>query len=218
MDAAAICVVTVFLLYVMIKAASAMMPNLIRRQLRLRTVFSILSAPARGIWRLLNLTAERELTLATHQVILTDFPLTPLEFFAFVEDVLTQRQIPGVYASLIARRQVGLLSQRRWYLHVSYQTSLCIIGAMPVGNAFVISWRSGEVGSWAHFLFLEHPNLRGLADWFLRPPTFYRIDVNTAFQQLARQAVLDAVDEITEARGFRPLNETQRQRIMVARP
>jgi hypothetical protein len=128
-----------------------------------------------------------------------------------------QRQIPGVVPSLIVRRELGLFSTRRWYLHITFQTSVCIVGAMPLGTAYVISWRLGEVTSWAQLLMREYPRMHTLIDWFLRPPTFYRIDVNAAFQELARQVVLDAIDQITTVRGLRALNDIERQNVLYGR-
>jgi hypothetical protein len=166
---------------------------------------------------LLLQVSSREQTLTARQVVLNNFPLTPLEFFAFVGEQINARQIPGVQQSLISRRQGGLLTTRRFYLHVSYQMSLCIVGASPFGNTLVISWRCGELPSWLRLALVNHPVLSFTVEWFLRPPTFYRVDLNVAFQQLVQQVIVGAIDQVTEVRGMRPLDETQRQHFVGAR-
>jgi hypothetical protein len=210
--------ITILLVLAPIFAVRAVLPRSIRRQLRFGRMLQLVAFPIRGLFRLLTMTVSRERALPVQQLILHNFPLTPLEFFAFLEAAIERRNVPGLYVSLIARREVHLLSSRRWYLHLSYDTSVCIIGATPVGSVFVISWRLGEIASWANLLLREYPGLHQVIDWFLRPPTFYRIDLNTAFQQLARQAVADAVDQITQVRGLRALNEAERQQLAGIHP
>ena len=209
--------IAILLVLVPIFALRALLPRSIKGHLRFGSMVRVVAFPVRGLFRLLTMTGSRERALPVQQLILHNFPLTPLEFFAFLEAAIEQRNVPGLYVSLIARREAHLLSSRRWYLLLSYDTSICIIGATPVGAVLVISWRVGEITSWAKLLLFEYPGLHQVIDWFLRPPTFYRIDLNTAFQQLARQAVADAVDQITQVRGLRALNEAERRQIMQVR-
>jgi hypothetical protein len=192
----------------------ALVPRSIRRRFKAAETAEAIVCPLRGVFRFVTLTSTREQALTAQQVVLPNFPLSPLEFFTFVQAAFENRQVPEVHLSVITRRELGIFSSRRRYLHLSYQTSLCIIGAMPLGTAFVISWRLGEIASWARLVLVEHPTLHLMVDWFLRPPTFYRLDVNTAFQQLARQVIADAVDQITQVRGLRPINEIERRQIL----
>jgi hypothetical protein len=196
---------------------SAIMSRYVRRKrLRsnLKSLLRHLTDPFRFGFRIATLTQRREQTLRTQQLVLENFPMTPLQFFAYVQDAIEERQIPGVNLHLITRRQVGFGGSRRRYLCVTYQSSICIVGAVPLGTAFVVSWRCGELATWARLILLEHPVLYSTIDWFIRPPTFYRIDVNEAFQQLMQRLITDVITNVTEPQVVRVLNETERQQIL----
>lgn len=45
-------------------------------------------------------------------------------------------------------------------------------------------------------------------------PTFYRIDTGLMFQKAVHEAVLEVIDQITTAKGFRGLTELERQPIL----
>jgi len=201
------------LLIATIVVARALIPRFIRQRLHFRHLTAPL-VPVRSVWRLLRLTPAREHQLQVKQIVLQNFPLTPLEFLAVVENLIGQRNIPGLEISLITRREGGLFSSRRRYLHFTYQTSVGIVGAIPIGPSLAIAWRIGGIASWAAVVLREYPHLHNLIDWFIRPPTFYQMDVNLAFQELTRQIIVDAIDQTTHVRGFRPLTRVERQQIL----
>lgn len=51
--------------------------------------------------------------------------------------------------------------------------------------------------------------------WF-RPATFYKIDTAFMFRESVRRAVMEVVDEMTEARGLRALSELERKPMLEA--
>lgn len=201
------------LLIALIVVTRVLIPRFIRQRLHFRHL-TIPLVPLRGVGRLLSLTPRREHQLPVKQIVLQNFPLTPLEFLAVMENAIGQRNIPGLEMSLITRRESGVLSPRRRYLHFTYHTSVGIVGAIPIGPSLAIAWRIGEIASWAAVVLREYPRLHNLIDWFIRPPTFYQTDVNLAFQELTRQIIVDAIDQTTQVRGFRPLTQVERQQIL----
>ena len=212
-ESARVVIALLLLVIATIVVARALIPRFIRHRLHFRHV-TIPLAPLRGVWRLLSLTPTREHQLPVKQIVLQNFPLTPLEFLAVVENAIGQRNIPGLEMSLITRREGGVLSSRRRYLHFTYHTSVGIVGAIPIGPSLAIAWRIGGIASWAAVVLREYPRLHSLIDWFIRPPTFYQMDVNLAFQELTRQIIIDAIDQTTHVRGFRPLTQIERQQIL----
>jgi hypothetical protein len=63
-------------------------------------------------------------------------------------------------------------------------------------------------------LFLHTPVLAGFYERFLRPVTYYRIDLATMYQAAVHAAVTEVIDEMTEARKLPRLTETERKPIL----
>lgn len=200
----AIAIALMIVFFVPVFVARTLLPNLRIGKLKANPT-RFITKPMQLGFRLATLNGQREQALAPQQRIIANLTLTPLEFLRVIEMTLQERQIPGVLICLVAHRELGLLSRRRWYLHIAFQTSVCIIGATPLGTTCIVSWRVGEVSSWAEVLLREHPRLHHFIDWFIRPPTFYRIDINTAFHELATDVVTTAIDQITAAQGIRAI-------------
>ena len=49
---------------------------------------------------------------------------------------------------------------------------------------------------------------------FFRPITYYRIDTSEMFQQAVRNSVMEAIDQVTAAKGLRALTELERKPVM----
>jgi len=150
----------------------------------------------------------------TNQIHLENYPLTPLEFYEAVEQVLQQRQIIGTEISRIARREWHLLSARRIYLLVRFRDAVCFIGATPLGTAFLVSWRyTAQPGKFLLILF-QVPFVGVVAEKLLKPATFYRTDVYHAFEQVVRRAVLEATNVLNTQNGIRPLTEQEERPLL----
>ncbi len=63
-------------------------------------------------------------------------------------------------------------------------------------------------------VLLRIPILGPFYERFLRPITYYRIDLMLAYQEAVHQAVLEVVDEITTTGGIKPLSELERRPIL----
>jgi len=62
-------------------------------------------------------------------------------------------------------------------------------------------------------LFLHTPVLAGFYERFLRPVTYYRIDLALMYEQAIHAAVMQVVDELTEVQKLPRLSEDQRKPI-----
>lgn len=63
-------------------------------------------------------------------------------------------------------------------------------------------------------VLLRIPILGPFYERFLRPITYYRIDLMLVYQEAVHQAVLEVVDEITTTNGIKPLTESERKPIL----
>jgi hypothetical protein len=63
-------------------------------------------------------------------------------------------------------------------------------------------------------LILTFPLIGGLYKLFFLGDTYFKTDTALMFQESVRRAVLDVLDQITEAKGMRVLSETERKPIL----
>lgn len=84
--------------------------------------------------------------------------------------------------------------------------------------SFIILWVFGYLvreGSLRIELSLSEIPLFGpMFDLIFKPLTYYRIDTNLMFQESIRLAVMDVVDEITQAKGLRSLSDSERKPVL----
>jgi len=150
----------------------------------------------------------------TNQIHLENYPLTPLEFFGAVEEVLAERQIIGVEISRIARREWHLLSARRIYLLISFRDAVCFVSAVPLGTSFLVSWRYTAQPGKLFLILFQVPFIGVVAEHLLKPATFYRTDVYHAFEQVIRRVVSDATHVLNAHDGIRPLTEQEERPLL----
>ncbi len=79
-----------------------------------------------------------------------------------------------------------------------------------IGNAL----RSGSFGPGAEDAVIETPFIGWCYVKLFGPATYYRMDTTLAFQSAVHSALLDAVEEVTAAKGIRPLTELERKPAM----
>jgi hypothetical protein len=140
---------------------------------------------------------------------------SPQRFYTLLEQALERRKLPNINRSRVDYREGGILSAKREYFRVRRMEHLFDICGAPFGaNAFFVSWWLGEAPGFLWELILKIPFL-GLAILrIFRPYTYYRLDSALMFQELVRSAVLEVVDQISEAKGLRTLSELERKPIM----
>jgi len=140
---------------------------------------------------------------------------SPQRFYTLLEQSLERRQIPNINRSRIDYSEGGIFSAKREYFRVRRKEHLFDICAAPFGaNAFFVSWWLGEAPGFLWELVLKIPFLGQALLKMFRPYTYYRLDSALMFQELVRSAVLEVIDQLTEAKGLRALSELDRKPIL----
>jgi hypothetical protein len=137
---------------------------------------------------------------------------SPLEFYAAVESALERRSIPDRTLRRVNWREGGVFSARREYLRVKRSELLFDICGAPFGRGFFISWWLGERGFWK--MLAELPWIGGFVRIVVRQDTYYKIDTALMFQEAVHGAVLEVLDDMTDAKGLRRLSDLERKPIL----
>ena len=148
-----------------------------------------------------------------HQLFFERYPVSPLELYSVVEDVFVRRQIIGIQISRVSRLEWHLLSARRTYLLVKFRDAVCFIGAVPVGNGLLVTWRYAAEPSRLSMIMFEIPYFGFIAERMISPPTFYRTDIYDALEQAIRGCVVEATN-VLAARGVRPLTQAEQRPLL----
>ncbi len=178
----------------------------------------VLIAPIKKLYRASKwlmvkiVTARPEYRL--QQIYLENYPATPLAFYDAVEGVLAHRQIIGTAVSRISRIEWNLLSARRIYLLIRFRDAVCLIGALPMGTSFLVSWRYAAMPSKVFLILFQIPLLGTGIERLLSPPTFYRTDLYYAFEQIVRSTLLETTNLLAD-QGIRPLAENEQRPLLL---
>ncbi len=148
-----------------------------------------------------------------HQVYLDNYPVTPLELYAQVAEVLARRQIIGVQITRVTRLEWHLFSPRRLYLLIRFRDAVCFISGVPMGTGLYVTWRYSAMPGKASLILFQIPFLGVFAERLIAPPTFYRTDVYQAFEEAVRSAVMEATNLLTQ-RGIRPLTDNEQRPLL----
>lgn len=148
-----------------------------------------------------------------HQTFLDNYPLSTLEFYQTVEEVFTNRQVVGAEISRTTRSEWNLLSTRRIYLQIRYREARCIIGGLPLGTGFQLTWRYGIIPNKFFVVLFDTPYIGQIAERLFSPPTFYRNDVYMAFEQLIRAVINETTHQLTQ-QGLRPLTANEQRPLL----
>jgi hypothetical protein len=135
-------------------------------------------------------------------------------FYTTLEQAIGARQIEKLDLSRIDYREGGILSDKREYFRVRRKDHIFDICAAPFGNSFFVSWWLGESLGPLWTLILKIPILGVLLLKLIRPETYYRFDTALMFQQSVHSAVLEVIDQTTNAKGIRSLTESERKPIL----
>ncbi len=131
---------------------------------------------------------------------------SPQRFYTAFEEAIKRHELPEVKISRTHYREGGLLSAKREYLRATRKQLIFDICAAPFGKGFFVSWWLGEPRG----LLQDFPILGA----FFRPVTYYRYDTALMFQESIHSAVLEVVDETTQAKGLRALTELEKKPIL----
>jgi hypothetical protein len=128
------------------------------------------------------------------------------EFYDIVDDILSERKVPGIKTSRPTFNQGGMLSSSRIYLEVrrgDYKFHIC---AAPWGTGFFVSWWTRE----SDHILRNIPFIGKLFEVAVDPTTYYKLDTDAMFRSSVHQAVVSAIDKLTEVKGIRKLTELER--------
>ena len=136
------------------------------------------------------------------------------DFFILVEDAIKEKQLGSSKSSRIQMSEGGVFSANREYLRVTRKGLAFDICGAPFGNGFFVSWWLGDIPSgWLAFLY-RIPVISWIAyayERFLKPETYYSYDTRMMYQSLIHDAVVNVVDQITEAKGLRSLTDDEKK-------
>jgi hypothetical protein len=127
----------------------------------------------------------------------------------------------AVFALIIAAAVAlsATINPRNWeYILLRYQRELVYGAAIAVLSVFcALVIMRAAVGAGLRdldALLLHTPIVAGFYERFLRPVTYYRIDQAVMYQQAVHAAVMQVVDEMTEAQKLPRLSESERKPIL----
>lgn len=147
------------------------------------------------------------------QIYLENYPVAPLAFYEAAEEIFRRRQIISAEISRITRREWHLLSARRIYLLIRFRDAVCLIGALPMGTSFLISWRYAAIPGKVFLILFQVPVIGAGIERILMPPTFYRTDIYYAFEQIVRSTLLETTNLLVH-QGIRPLAENEQRPLL----
>ena len=149
----------------------------------------------------------------TRELYFDNYPVTPLELYALIEQVFAARQIIGVQLSRVSRLEWHLLSGRRVYLLIRFRDAVCFISGLRVGTGLLVSWRYCSMPHRLSLVLFQIPFVGVLAERIISPPTFYRTDLYVGLEQAIRESVLEATNLLAQ-RGIRPLTANEQQPLL----
>lgn len=160
------------------------------------------------------MSKTRVVNLLAHWNTISPVQISPLTFYATVEDAIARRNLPGVITSRVFWQQGAWLSARRQYLRVRRQRLAFDICGIPLGDSFQVSWWLSEIAPGPMGLFFEISVLGPFLERMISPVTFYQVDTTVHFQHSVHEAVLQVIDAMNKTQGTRQISHQPRQPIM----
>lgn len=149
----------------------------------------------------------------TQQLYFDHYPVTPLELYAVIEEVVTTKQIIGVRLSRVSRLEWHLFSGRRIYLLIRFRDAVCFVSAARVGAGLFVSWRYCSMPGRMSLVLFQIPFVGVIAERMISPPTFYRTDLYFALERAIRDSILEATNHLAQG-GARPLAEVEQRPLL----
>lgn len=111
-------------------------------------------------------------------------------------------------ATVVVFAIVGLLIKVAGFFLGTF-FAIIAVPALFLGLGYAV--RRGAIGIEQEVLSV--PVLGALYNWIFKPFGYYQIDTERSFEKAVHAAVLEAVDELTAAKGIRALSEVERKPI-----
>ena len=109
--------------------------------------------------------------------------------------------------SRVTHSQSGIFSSRREYLRISREEYIFDICAAPFGTDFFVSWWLGES---VRDIIAKIPVINTILGKNSKHKTYFQMDTEAMFRSSVQHGVLEAIDQITTAKGIRALSEVER--------
>jgi hypothetical protein len=135
-------------------------------------------------------------------------------FYTALEQAVRARQMEKIDLSRIDYSEGGIFSDKREYFRVRRRDHIFDICAAPFGNGFFVSWWLGESLGPLWTMILKIPILGMMLLKLFCPETYYRFDTALMFQSSVHSAVMEVIDQTTNAKGIRTLTESERKPIL----
>ncbi len=136
------------------------------------------------------------------------------EFYGAVERTLDTHSLKDYKTERVNISEGGIFSSKREYLQVRRADIVFHICAAPYGNGFFLSWWLGRIESGFWAWISDIPVIGMLAQNFLKPLTYYKLDTAAMFQGVVHSVVLEVLDGLTTEKGIRALAESERRPVM----
>ncbi|MEP6673659.1 MAG: hypothetical protein ABJA78_00830 [Ferruginibacter sp.] len=137
------------------------------------------------------------------------FSLSSNEFYSTAEQIIKEHEFPKIKISRVNNKEGGLLSASREYLRIKHRELVYEVCAMPFGKDFCISsWFYETEGRIKQLL--RTTKIGDFLVSFIKKKTFYQADKDAMFKSCVHNALMEAIDKMTEAKGYR-LSEQERK-------
>lgn len=140
-----------------------------------------------------------------------DFKFSAVDFYAIVEKEIKKRKPPKVSMKRISYPEAGITSHNRIYLEVTFQNIRFIICAAPYGSGFFVSWRSGTTITFFQDMLTRLPFVGRYISNAYDSRTYFQLDTEGMFMNTVKNAVMEAIDEVTNQKGIRSLTEEEKR-------
>ena len=147
-----------------------------------------------------------------------DTKFSSQEFYALVEEALNKRKIPNIEMRRVTKDETNFFLSKREYLEVTRADQRFLICAAPFADAFFVSWWFGKVIDHFEDFVKRIPNVGERLAQAMFSKTYFQIDTDGMFAGIVKQAVTEAIDQLTDTKGIRPLTELERMPQYVGNP
>lgn len=171
-----------------------------------------------GILALIVLKYIFSKTLKTYHsrwyTLIDNFEYSPKEFYIRLKTELESHGITKIKIKEVYLNEGGIMSHSRIYLRATWKDYQYDICSSKFGHGFFVSWWLLYKDSIWKILVSKIPFIGSWIARKLYPVTYYRIDTASMFMSYAQSSVLKVIEDITNDKGIRALNEDQRKPIL----
>jgi len=138
-----------------------------------------------------------------------NFQFSAQEFFALVESMIKERQVPDAKMSRVSYHQKSIFSDKREYLRIERKNDIFDICAAPFGTGFFVSYWHGEPKHRARDFAMKIPYLNTAVEGW-QGTTYYQVDTANMFRLCVKDSIADAIDQVAKDKGTRGFSEAER--------